>query len=265
MSHEKTGLSGKVETEVALIIRDHAEQTAQKLAHLFAILDCPLVHRRSLTIRDTYFDTESRFFTRNRITFRIRRSGHGTTLSAKSSPRKISGGETSRVEIEKPWSYQSLASITEKLGLKPPSKQLFTQSASSPSRILTKAGFFIVQDRLTRRKSRDLVMIRKGKTSRFAELSIDNVTYKLTEGTVRLIEVEIEAKASRAMPRIRPVVDWLLSEYPSLRLWPHGKFVTGLAINRLLRNRNRRDLTREGLVKPGVFGLLDRTIREGSL
>ncbi|HEX4920603.1 MAG TPA: CYTH domain-containing protein, partial [Candidatus Bathyarchaeia archaeon] len=113
MSYRKSGLSGKVETEVVLIIKDRAERTAKAIADLSTIADYRLTRRRSLTIHDTYFDTASKFFTKNRITFRIRQSSHGAILSVKSSPQKLTGGGASRVESEQPWSYDTLARVTE--------------------------------------------------------------------------------------------------------------------------------------------------------
>ncbi|HET7405459.1 MAG TPA: CYTH domain-containing protein [Candidatus Bathyarchaeia archaeon] len=265
MSHRKSGLSGKVETEVVLIIKDRAEQTAKAIADLSIIADYRLTHRRSLTIHDTYFDTDSKYFAKNRITFRIRQSSHGAILSVKSSPQKLARGGASRVESEHPWSYGSLARVSEELGLETPDRMIFKQSARSPLKVLTKAGFEIIQDRLTQRKSRDLVVFRKGKSFRFAELAIDGVTYIFRKGRVRLIELEIEAKAPGALPRIRRVVDCLLSDYPSLQVWAHGKFLTGLAINRLLRKRSLSDLSRQGLVRTRVFQVIDQTIRKGQL
>jgi len=264
LTRRDTNLAGKIESEVVLIIRDHAEKTAQTIANLSTMLDNSLAKRRSFTIRDTYFDTKSKFFTRNKITFRVRQSSHKIILSSKSSPRRIAIGGTRRVEIENPWSYQSLASLTGKYGLEPPNRELFRLLPRSPSRLLTEAGFEIIQERLTRRKSRDLIALRKNKPLPFAELSIDDVTYFSTKGPVRLVEIEIEAKAAGAMLRIRSVVDFLISEYPALQVWPHGKFVTGLAIEKLLKKRRSIDLTRGNLLKAGMFRPIDRAISGGS-
>jgi CYTH domain-containing protein len=264
LTRGKQSFSGKIESEIALIIKDRPLQNARKIANLSSMLDYALTRRRSSTIHDTYFDTDSKYFTRNLISFRVRRYSHEVILSAKSSPQELVGGGTSRLEIERPWSHESLVRITRKLGLEPPSRELFERSAGSSSRVLAAAGLEIIQNRLTRRKSRDLVAFRRGKPFRFAEMSIDDVTYTLAQGKVRLLEVEIEAKATRALPKIRRVVKYLLSEYPSLQVWAHGKFVTGMAIMRLLRKRNLSDLTRERLLRPGVFGLIDRTARARS-
>jgi CYTH domain len=230
-----------------------------------SILNYDLKRTRSVTIHDTYFDTDSKYFTRNLISFRVRRYNHEMILSVKSSPQRLLGGGTSRLEIERAWSYGSLTRITRKLGLEPPSRKFFEQSAGSPSRVLAEAGLEIIQNRFTRRKSRDLIANRRDKPLLFAELSVDDVTYIVAEGTVRLLEVEIEAKAARALPKIRRVVDCLLSEYPSLQPWANGKFVTGLAIMKLLRKRNLSDLTRGGMIRSSAFGLIDKTIRSGSL
>ena len=265
LSQRKPGSSGKIETEFALIIKDHPLQNARRIANLSSILDYDLKHKRSFTIHDTYFDTVSNYFTRHLISFRVREFGRRTILSIKSSPQGLLGGGTNRLELELLWSLESLVQIARRFHLDPPSRELFKQSAGSPSRVLAATGLEVIQNRLTRRRSRDLMAFRKGDSFRFAELSIDDVTYSFADETVRFLEVEIEAKAAGALPRIRRVVQHLVFEHPTLHVWAHGKFVTGLAIKKLLGRHRLSDLTIGGLIKPDAFGLIDRTVRSGSI
>ena len=265
LTHRRPSFSGKIETEIALIIRSCTLQNVRRIANLSSVLDYDLKRRGSVAIHDTYFDTNSKYFTRNLISFRVRRYRDEMILSVKSSPQRLVGGGASRIEIEQPWSHKSLVRIARKLGLEPPSRELFQRSAGSPSRVLAAAGLEIIQERLTRRKSRDLVAFRRGEPSLFAEMSIDDVTYIFAKGPVRFLEVEIEAKTAGALPKIRRVVNCLLSEFPALQRWAHGKFVTGVAIEKILRKRSLSDLTRNGMLRAGAFRLIDRTVRAGSL
>lgn len=265
LSHRKPSFSGRIETEIALIIKNDPLENSRRVANLSSILDYDLKRRRSFTIHDTYFDTGSKYFTRNLISFRLRRFGREVVLSVKSSPRRLPGGGVSRLELERPWTYDSLTKISRKLDLEPPSRDAFERSARSPSRVLAAAGLEVIQTRLNRRRVRDLVAFTRGRLLSFAELSIDDVTYTFVEGTVRLLEVEIETRRRGALPKTRRVVNWLLSELPALQLWAHGKFVTGMAIKKLLRNQTLNELTNEGLLIPDAFELTDQTVRAGSL
>jgi len=123
-------------------------------------------------------------------------------------------------------------------------------------------GLEKIQERRTRREVRGV--IRKGKTPALvlAELAIDRVIYTFKDTKLGLSEVEVEAKSSRSLTTVRDIANALVSKYqPVLQQWFHGKFVTGLAIRKLLETKALQNYLVNGELKPGAFGLIDRTIR----
>jgi len=95
-----------------------------------------------------------------------------------------------------------------------------------------------------------------------AELAIDRVRYAFGDITVGLSEIEVEAKAARSLSRLREIVDALVSRYsPFLQQWFHGKFATGLAIQKLLKTKAFRSSLLNGDLGPEAFRLIEREIQ----
>src|SRR5437879_12307456 len=106
----------------------------------------------------------------------------------------------------------------------------------SPSRTLNSLGLHVIQERRTRRETRDIVGRGENPTSTLAELAIDRVTYSFQDVKVGFSEVEVEAKSPRGLTDVQAIANTLVSKYqPLLQQWFHGKFVTGLAIAYLLK------------------------------
>jgi hypothetical protein len=123
-------------------------------------------------------------------------------------------------------------------------------------------GLKTIQERQTQREVRDVVRRDRRTTSILAEMAIDKVTYAFENVNVALSEVEVEAKSARSLAGVREIADALVSKYhPVLRQWFHGKFVTGLAIRKLLETRRFHSYLVNGDLKPEAFELIDRTVR----
>jgi CYTH domain-containing protein len=256
----------KIESEIVLVITDKVEETSRDIAGLRSLLDYELRGRRSLTIRDTYYDTLDQFLGRNKISFRTRRSGNNLLLSVKSKPTRTAGAGTRRLEIERPLTHTSIRAIARQLGLKGTRSASALSLSREPSGLLAGIGLEVVQERTTRRRSRDIAEHVRGRLHVFAELDIDEVTYKLDSRRVRIFEVEIEAKTAKAMPKMRRVAEALLSNYPSsLRSWAHGKFVTGATIKRLVDSGRLENLTSDGMLGPEAFDRIDMLARTSTL
>ena len=256
----------RFESEIALAIWDKAEDVAEDVAGLTSILEYDLRPGRSHRITDTYYDTVRGSLRTQRITCRVRRIDGRLYLSTKSDPTQIIGKGIRRREIEVPWSRPSLLYILRELKLKPLDSRITEFAKLTPSRVFAASGLVRTQRRLTKRQTRDVLLHRKRGARSFAELDIDDVTYQLNGRRIRLLELEIEAKARRALPRIRRITDELESLYPdSLREWAHGKFVTGLAIQRLLTQGRLQNLLHHDLLTPDAFVAIDHTIRTTNL
>jgi hypothetical protein len=127
-------------------------------------------------------------------------------------------------------------------------------------------GLEVIQERRTYREPREIVIRDKAPVSILAELAIDHVTYDFGDISVGLSEIEIEAKAARSLSKVREIADALVSKYsPSLQQWFHGKFVTGLAIQKLLKTKAFRSSLANGDLDPEAFQLIDHVIQSRRL
>jgi inorganic triphosphatase YgiF len=213
-------------------------------------------------IQDTYFDTRERFLREKRISLRIRRMDDTLLLSIKSDIRRIAGDIIQRREMERPWSYNSIRVLARNLKLNFPIMSSSKFQNRPVLRILATMGLEVIQERLTHREPRDIVIRDKVPVSILAELAIDHVTYDFGDISVGLSEIEVEAKAARSLSKVREIADALVSKYsPSLQQWFHGKFVTGLAIQKLLKTEAFRSSLVNGDLGPEAFQLIERAIR----
>lgn len=218
-----------------------------------------------LRIHDVYYDTPRRLLGRKSIGLRIRKIHGRIFLSMKSDPRPTGRTGVRRNEFESPWSHKSLTYVLKKLrqnGLPLVEPQF---SKSKPSIVLARLGFKILQERQTTRDVRQILQSSKTRNRPLAEVDIDRVTF-LGKPKVRIYEVEIEAKSAGSMRLVQRIGAELESNYSGfLKVWPHGKLVTGLAIRQLTRLKGfSRYLSRNEL-KPKAFDAIDRTIVAGRL
>ncbi len=250
------------ESEIALIMKDDADITRKELAKLRDILEYELKPKPPRIIYDTYYDTPEDSLRQRRISLRTRKLAGSLLISTKSDVRRIRGNIIRRREIELPWSYESIRLLAKNLKLAPPKLSVSQFRRIPASRTLATMGLEIIQERRTRREVRGVV--RKGKTPALvlAELAIDRVIYTFKDTKLGLSEVEVEAKSSRSLTTVRDIANALVSKYqPVLQQWFQGKFVTGLAIRKLLETKALQNYLVNGELKPGAFGLIDRTIR----
>jgi inorganic triphosphatase YgiF len=250
------------ESEIALIIKDDADHTRNELAKLRDILEYDLKPKPPRIIYDTYYDTPEDSLRQRKTSLRTRKLAGNLLISTKSDVRRIAGAIIRRREIELPWSYDSIRLLAKNLKLTIPKSSVSQFQRIPASRTLATMGLEIIQERRTRREARDVV--RKGKTPALvlAELAIDRVIYTFKNTKLGLSEVEVEAKSSRSLATVRDIANALVSKYqPVLQQWFHGKFVTGLALRKLLETKALQNYLVNGDLKPEAFGLIDRTVR----
>jgi inorganic triphosphatase YgiF len=266
MSDKGTSLPRSFESEIALVIKEKGNVIAKDIAGITSILKYDLKPRSLLRIHDTYYDTKKGSLRKKQITLRVRKIDDAVLLTLKSNPRRAIGGTTRRREVEVPWSLKSLAQFAQCVKLKIPRVEISKFSEIKPSKVFRLMGLYAVQERLTRRETRDIIRHDKPRAPPLAELAIDDVTFLLGSNRVRLFEVEIEAKTARSLPRVRIIADALTAMYPGLlKEWPHGKLATGLAIRRLLKTKILQNYLDRDRLKPEVFQLIDETIRSTRL
>jgi len=250
------------ESEIALIIKDDAYHTRNELAELRDILEYDLKPKPRRIIYDTYYDTPKGSLRRRKISLRTRKLSGNLLFSTKSDVRRIAGNIIRRRETELPWSYNSIRLLAKNLKLAIPKLSVSQFKRIPASRTLAAMGLEVIQERRTQREARDVV--RKGKTPALvlAELAVDRVIYTFKDAKLGLSEVEVEAKSSKSLATVRDIANALVSKYqPVLQQWFHSKFVTGLAIRKLLETKALQDYLVSGDLKPEAFALIDRTIR----
>ena len=262
MRNSDSSLRGTSEVEAVLIIKGDVDAVLKELAGLRSILNYRLEPGQSKTIHDRYFDTIDRRLRKRGANLRIREIDGSLFISVKSHTRRTLRGATARREIEVPWSKQNLLSHIKDLELEAdlalPERQF---SDADPLAAMEATGLQLVQDRETRREVRDVSSERKPDLV-LAELAIDRVTYHIGNHNISIFEVEVEEKAKGSSSVISDLTKALLQAYqPSLQKWSHGKFVTGLAIQRLLETEPADNLLGQDRLKPEALGTIDRALR----
>ena len=262
MRNSDSSLRGSSEVEAVLIIKGDVDAVLKELAGLRSILNYRLEPGQSKTIHDRYFDTIDRRLRKRGANLRIREIDGSLFISVKSHTRRTLRGATARREIEVPWSKQNLLSRIKDLELEAdlalPERQF---SDADPLAAMEATGLQLVQDRETRREVRNVSSVRKPDLV-LAELAIDRVTYHIGNHNISIFEVEVEEKARGSSSVISDLTKALLQAYqPSLQKWSHGKFVTGLAIQRLLETEPADNLLGQDRLKPEALGTIDRALR----
>jgi inorganic triphosphatase YgiF len=250
------------ESEIALIIKDNADSTRKELAGVRHILNYDLKPKPPRIVHDTYYDTPENSLRQRKISLRTRRVRDNLLISTKSDIRRISGNIIRRRETELIWSYDSVRLLARTLKLKNPATSVARFQSVPASTTLTTMGLNVIQERRTLREARDVTRKGKSSASTLAEVAIDRVTYTFPDIKVRLSEVEVEAKSPRSLTTVQEIANMLISKYqPILQQWFHGKFVTGLAIGKLLKIESLQSYLVRGNLGPKAFELIDRTIR----
>jgi len=255
-------LRGTSEVEVVLIIQREFDAVLNQLASLRSILNYRLEPGPSKSIRDTYFDSADQHLRKQGTNVRIREIDGASFISAKWGARRTLRGATLRREIEVPWSELALQSLMKDLKLQvgrgAPGNQF---SETAPTQSMKAIGLRVIQDRKTKREVRNISSKSKP-TLALAELAIDQVTYHIGTHEISIFEVEVEEKAKRSSFVVRDVTKALLHAYqPALKKWSHGKFVTGLAIQRLLETEPADNLLDHDRLLPEAFDRIDKTAR----
>lgn len=248
-----------LESEITFVITNKTVDIARDIAGITSIRGHRLKPNPRLRIADTYYDTKSGLLGKKRIGLRTRNMGGELLIAMKSNPQRLAGIGLRRNEFESPWSYDALAKIVKALKLKRlPNKQL--TSSLAPSKVLARLDLRIVQKRHTTRDVRDIFGRERARSRRIAELDIDRVTFQ-GNPKVQVFEVEIEAKAAGSLKSIQNIAAELESSYSGfLRVWPHGKLVTGLTIRRLSHEGALRGYLQNGKLMPEAFSIIDRAI-----
>jgi adenylate cyclase class IV len=221
---------------VLLVAADDQEAVGRRLARLEQVDRFRLRHRPAQRIRDTYLDSGDGALAAARVAFRVRELDGRPLLTLKADAVR-SGLAAERLELEAPWSAAALGMVLEELrrrGIRLPDPPEGA-GAGEPLADLGGLGLRPTQIRETTRTPRDVLEHDGQETPPVAELTLDDVGYRVPAGTARLLEVEVEAKGQGGMEAVEALLEALAEAFPDeLRPWPYGKLATGRAVEELL-------------------------------
>ena len=235
------------EHEVALLIAaDDAPQVAAAIARATHLAGYNLVSAEDEQLHDVMFDTAEHALRAQGFAFRTRTRNGSRLITLKGAPRADEHGGVSRLEIELPWSADSLRRVAAELARAHIKLSLPDALGDArPADTLRAAGLLPIQDRRTRRQVREIWEPRLN--ARMAELAVDQVAYQFEAGVVQLVEVEIEAKHADADAVLHACMLALQADFGAmLRAWPYGKLATGALIERLLQSGELAPLLLDG-------------------
>ena len=252
---------------VLLVCADDQEAAGRKVAGLEGVDRFELRVRTPQRIRDTYLDTGDGALGATRVAFRVRELDGRALLTLKADPVR-SGLAAERLELEAPWSAEALGAALEELrrrGIQLPDPPEGS-GAGEPLADLGALGLHPTQVRETTRTPRDVLERGRPDAGPVAELTVDDVGYRLPAGTARLLEVEVEAKGSGGLETVQALLSALAEGFPGeLRPWPHGKLATGRAVERLLaEGRLEGLLDPDDRIRPAAHELLAELLAENS-
>jgi CYTH domain len=252
---------------VLLVCADDQEAAGRKVAALEGVDRFKLRHRPAQRIRDVYLDTGDGALAAARVAFRVRELDGRPLLTLKADAVR-SGLAAERLELEAPWSAAALATSLEELRHRGIQLPELRQGAGvgEPLAELDGLGLRPAQVRETTRTPRD-VLERGGEAAGpVAELTLDDVGYRLPAGTARLLEVEVEAKGPGGLETVQALLGALAGAFAGeLRPWPYGKLATGRAVEELLAaGRLEGLLDTDARIRPAAHQRLAEFLEQNS-
>lgn len=226
------------EMEATLIIcSQDPEGVAQKIVALTEIKNYRLLSQETKKIHDIYFDKPDSALKGEKLALRIREIGATQLITLKGPSELSDWGGVKRLEIEKLWCKNALASVREELkdnNIRLPKLRKDFDWAN-PREVMASLGLQVIQDRETQRQIRNIVVLDDDYTPILAELAIDSVVYNFRDKKILHYEVELESKMRDGANVVKAVSENLVKMFePALRRWDYGKLATGKAIEKLL-------------------------------
>ncbi len=255
----------RTEVEITLIIcSNDPQEIACGIGEITQIANFKLFPQHPRKIHDIYLDTDCGALQKQKLSFRLREIDETFALTLKDRPQLNYWGGKERLEIEGFWSINTMLEIIKELevrGVKvnPPYQDLIKVY---PLETLHSLGLKIIQDRENYRKVRNVISLGEDNGKVLAELTVDSVVYHFNNQDVCHYEVEIEEKSKESSKVLKSISESLIEIYgPVLRKWTPGKYVTGKAIEKLLRNRSLEGLLNKNKLYPSAYNKLDEFLK----
>jgi inorganic triphosphatase YgiF len=246
---------------VLLVSADDPAAVGRRLAAVDTLAGFDLLPREPEQLHDVYLDTDDGDLTGLRVAFRLREVDGRPLLTLKADARRA-GTASERLELEAPWSDQALRAALDELrrrGARLPDRPAGPGAdQGEPLAVLAGLGLHPTQVRETTRTPRNVVERGRRDAGPVAELALDAVAYRLPGATVRLLEVEVEAKGPGGLDTVQELLGAMANSFPAdLRPWPWGKLATGRAAQLLLgQGRLEGLLDPAGMLRPQAYDVL---------
>jgi inorganic triphosphatase YgiF len=226
----------------------------------------PLLAQDPVYIQDYYVDTPGGVLRFVDFSLRVREINTSSWLTLKGPPTPLAHGLVERMEMELPWSEDSLVRICDELGHHGVQFSPVPNSHATlqPSEVLTLMGLEKVQYRENHRQIRNISQPHGDRDLVLAELGIDSVVYHFETLQVHHYEVEVEAKSEEGIEVLPAVIQGLAEAYPTtLQKWDHGKLSTGRAVEALLTQESFAGLVnRHGQLMPAAYPEIHRFLEQ---
>lgn len=230
-----------VEIETKLIIlADEPGIVMEKIASSGTIGACSLTDRRTLLLRDTYYDTPTRTLSGRGVALRTRDccgeflEPSPTIVCIKQGEHRDASGAFLREEVEFAWSGECPDRIVRSLELCCLPAGDVPPGQDDPQECLSCIGLVPIQERTTQRRVLDASWVGSPETGIIAELALDTVCYDIHGCQVLHHEIEVETKAPGSEAFVACLTDLLRQAFrDDLGPWDHNKLITGLALEHL--------------------------------
>jgi hypothetical protein len=253
-----------LEEEVTLVVSSPDPRAVLgNLAAIESIAQLHLVPGESLTIRDLYFDTPQRLLQSKGWALRVRMTGPRRLLALKGGERLSEWGAVTRIEIEDDWSEGFLARVLEKLRENnvPLPEDSGPFDPASLVDTMDAVGLEILQDRRMFRLIRRVYSGSGQEERPDAELTLDTVLFTLGDRDVEHYEVEIEIRTEKGREAAKRMVEALKRIFPdALKIWPHNKLATGLALEKLAQRGDLDVNVRGQFIPPQTYEAIDKML-----
>ena len=250
------GPDAEVEATLAIVGPD-AETVADRIRHLRRLAGCAVDPGPPRRLRDVYFDRLGQLRGAG-VALRLRfPDADDPVLGFKGVARRLEGGGIERRERERQWgegAWPAIAGELERAGVTVPSPPPVEDG--DPGRALRAAGYGVVQDRVTLRRSARL--LRDGDA--VAELALDAVHFRVAGCELVHREVEVEAfdPGLEGRELVRRAAAVLLERFDScLRRWDHSKLATGRALEALFGDGSERSAPPAGGLDAEAYDRLE--------
>jgi len=232
MAFSEPSKSGREAEAVLMMVADDPAALIAEVSALDSIAGLSLGPTVALQADDSYFDSPDKALTGRGLALRLRRLPDRSLIGLKGEEMWTEKGVL-RLELEAPWSSNSLADVLHELGFREvrltwPGTAI---TGADPQDVLASMDLAAFQ---TRQLSRCARPVLDADGDAVAELAVDTVTQEVAATRLTYREIEVEAADASSAAVVSDLSEALLAAFPDgLMAWSHSKLATGIALERM--------------------------------